>query len=740
MTYQLLQKLFAISSIMLLLLVSQTISYSQATAKDEPRQMSVGVSYVSRDWNDYLEYNQTTLEDIKDHGFNIIRLVLYWKAYNPEPGIYDKNAYNNLISILDWTNRNQIQTILEFHFSFYLHPDPTLPDWLGREQNRYAENFLFNDTSIAAFLEYEHNTLQSVKQYASYIQGVELNEPFFVSNTLSLDQETIVDFFKKWLKNQYQSTSILNETWARQPLGPNEKTFEQVKFPVPKDWYSPRWVDYYNFVQTRYLNITKDFDSTVVASLPTSRAMVSYNEGIWWTGVFYSDENTQAVYPQQHLSARALHSYPSQFGNLNNTLNMLKMYFDGRLFTAHGGQTLVTETAAKHPGDIREYQNTSSVLRTASMLLKAQPEAIIVWNAIVGKNDSFSIFYPDGTLRNFGKAWSWIAKLQPQVTEHHPDVLVIMPTIGTPLWYNYFSSTFSSALALYESGVDFDIWVGPVLPENKVLSKYRAILIPDSMSFNETWAKTSLKDYVQNGGSLFIGRGQQVGWSMRQTTPSADSFYYFSNETTNEKSLENTEQASIASNFYDLKAGTAFNFTFHDVAYFPKGQELGSNVDAIIKDSNGDNLALRATYGNGKVLFFGGWADFAYNIDGYVTLIHSFLKWGGIIPEDHKLQSPNLLDSGWIALKNGGKVRIISNIGSSLYYADEQYPVLPGRTIVLADQNSTLQDANFVTSDPNISMKMISPSSPSVQPSTAAAPATTTITSTTPPAADTQIP
>ena len=218
---------------------------------------------------------------------------------------------------------------------------------------------------------------------------------------------------------------------------------------------------------------------------------------------------------------------------------------------------------------------------------------------------------------------------------------------------------------------------------------------------------------------------------MIQTTPSADSFYYFSNETTKEKSLENTEQAAIVSNFYDLKAGLAFNFTFHDVAYFPKGQELGSNVDAIVKDSNGDNLALRATYGNGKVLFFGGWADFEHNIDDYVTLVHSFLKWGGIIPEDHKLQSPNLLDSGWIALKNAGKVRIISNIGSSVYYADEQYPVLPGRTLVLANQNSTLQGADFVASDPNVSMKLVLPSSPTAQPSAEAARNTTTPTAAT---------
>jgi hypothetical protein len=147
------------------------------------------------------------------------------------------------------------------------------------------------------------------------------------------------------------------------------------------------------------------------------------------------------------------------------------------------------------------------------------------------------------------------------------------------------------------------------------------------MSFNETWAKTSLKDYVENGGSLYICRGQQVDWNMIQTTPSADSFYYFSNETTKEKSLENTEHAAIESNFYDLKAGRAFNFTFHDVAYFQKGQELGPNVDAIVKDSNGDILALRTTYDDGRVLFFGGWADFVHNIDDYVTLVHSFLKW-----------------------------------------------------------------------------------------------------------------
>jgi hypothetical protein len=89
-----------------------------------------------------------------------------------------------------------------------------------------------------------------------------------------------------------------------------------------------------------------------------------------------------------------------------------------------------------------------------------------------------------------------------------------------------------------------------------------------------------------------------------------------------------------------------------------------------------------------------------------VTLVHSFPKWTGIVPGGHKL-SPNLLDSDWIILKNDGKVRIISNMGSSAYYADEQYPVLPDRTLVQADHNSTLQAADFATSDSNISRKMI---------------------------------
>jgi hypothetical protein len=84
-----------------------------------------------------------------------------------------------------------------------------------------------------------------------------------------------------------------------------------------------------------------------------------------------------------------------------------------------------------------------------------------------------------------------------------------------------------------------------------------------------------------------------------------------------------------------------------------------------------------------------------------------------------------LIDSGWTVLKNAGTLRIISNIGSSVYYADEQYPVLPGRKLILANQNSILQGANFVASDPNISMKLISPSSSSAQPSAEAAPNTT---------------
>jgi hypothetical protein len=692
------------------MLFSQMTCCQNATAQIEPQKTTrFGVTYLSRDWNQYLDYNQTTLDNIKEQGFNIVRLALYWKAYNPEPGVYDKNAFGNLTSILNWASKNGIQVILEFHFSFYIHPDPTIPSWLGIEQDRYAENFLFNKTSLNAFIAYENHTVQAVKQYAATILGVELNEPFFISNATSPTHKTIVDLFRKWLENKYGSISLLNQTWSRQPLDENERIFDHVNFPVDKNWYSPRWVDYYTFIQDRYVNITKSFEGVVAASLPGSRVMVSYTEGIWWTGIFYSDENTQAVFPQKYLSTRGLHTYPSRFGNLNNTLNTLKIYFDARLFSGYGGETWITEAAAKYPESI-DYQNASSVLRTASLLLKAQPETIVIWNAMTGQNDSFSIFYPNGKIRDFGKAWSWIASLQPKVSTSQPQTLIIMPTIGTPLWYNYFSSTYSTALALYESGVNFDIWVGPALPDNTTLSKYKSVLVPDSTSFNETWAKTTLQEYVRGGGSLFVGRGQQVDWNMKQTTPSADSFYYFSDKPTSEKSLENTAYGHVASDFYDLKAGSAFNFTFHDVAYFPEAQELGSGVVPIIKDSDGDIVAASTTYGEGKVLFFGGWADFSQNIDGYVLLVHSFLKWNGILTDDNQMQSPNLLDSGWIELNDGGKLRIVSNIGTSTYNLDNQYAIPPGKIFVLADQNSTLDGiADFASSSPDTSFRVVVP-------------------------------
>ena len=678
----------------------------------EPQKTTrFGVTYVSRDWNQYLDYNQTTLDNIKQHGFNIVRLALYWKAYNPEPGVYDMDAFDNLTSILSWASKNQIQTILEFHFSFYLNPDPTMPSWLGSEQDRAPENFLFNNKSLSAFIAYENHTLQAVKQYSDNIVGVELNEPFFVSNVTSPTQKTIVDLFRKWLENRYGSISLLNQTWSRESLGPNERTFDQVNFPVDKNWYSPRWVDYYTFIQDRYMNITKSFEIVVAASLPGSRAMVSYNEGIWWTGVLHSDENTQAVFPQKYLSTRGLHTYPSKFGNLNNTLNTLKIYFDTRLFSGYGGQTWITEAAAKGPVGAG-YQNVSSVLRIASLLLKGSPDTIIIWNAMTGQDDRFSIFYPDGETRDFAKAWSWIARLQPKVSTSQPQALIIMPTIGTPLWYNYFSSTYSTALALYESGVNFDIWVGPSLPDKATLSKYKSVLVPSSTSFDETWAKTILRDYVLQGGSLLVGRGQQADWNMKQTTPSADIFYYFSDKPTHEKSLDNVgnDSISIASDFYDLKAGSIFDFTFHDVAYFPKAQEIGPRVVPIIKDSDGDTLAVRTTYGNGKVLFFGGWADFDQNIQDYILLVHSFLKWAGTVTPDHQLQNPDVLDSGWIELKGGGKLRIASNIGAETYNLDNQYAIAAGKILVLADQSSTFDGiADFMLSDPDISFKVVAP-------------------------------
>jgi hypothetical protein len=104
--------------------------------------------------------------------------------------------------------------------------------------------------------------------------------------------------------------------------------------------------------------------------------------------------------------------------------------------------------------------------------------------------------------------------------------------------------------------------------------------------------------------------------------------------------------------------------------------------------------------------------DFSQNIDGYVLLVHSFLKWDGILTDDHQMQSPNLLDSGWIELNDGGKLRIVSNIGTSTYNLDNQYAIPPGKIFVLADQNSTLDGiADFASSSPDTSFRVVVPPS-----------------------------
>ena len=59
--------------------------------------------------------NLADLQRIKDLGFNTLRMVFIWEAFEPQPGQYDFDYLNRLGQIVDAAGKLGIYTIVDFH-------------------------------------------------------------------------------------------------------------------------------------------------------------------------------------------------------------------------------------------------------------------------------------------------------------------------------------------------------------------------------------------------------------------------------------------------------------------------------------------------------------------------------------------------------------------------------------------------------------------------------------------------
>lgn len=55
----------------------------------------------------------------QDWGFNAVRMLVFWDAIEPSPGVFDQNYLDRVVERLDWYQQNNMKVILDMHQDVY---------------------------------------------------------------------------------------------------------------------------------------------------------------------------------------------------------------------------------------------------------------------------------------------------------------------------------------------------------------------------------------------------------------------------------------------------------------------------------------------------------------------------------------------------------------------------------------------------------------------------------------------
>jgi endoglycosylceramidase len=84
-------------------------------------------------------FNETNIAFLKTHGFNIIRLGVFWAAIEPTPNHYDDNYLKNILQTVKLLERYGIYTLIDFHQDAYSlkHGGAGFPTWAALAEINY---------------------------------------------------------------------------------------------------------------------------------------------------------------------------------------------------------------------------------------------------------------------------------------------------------------------------------------------------------------------------------------------------------------------------------------------------------------------------------------------------------------------------------------------------------------------------------------------------------------------------
>jgi beta-galactosidase len=607
------------------------------------------------------------LKQIKDLGFNTVRTWVEWATCEPEPGKYN---FNNLELLMSLAEEVGLRVFIQVYVD-------SAPDWVAHNFPHALFEAQSGDIVVPqsapgacmdnrevedAILNFYKETAKVANKYPNLFGWDLWSEPHII-NWASLDYVPNIQFcfcdgtqnrFRNWLKDKYQTLDNLNRAWYR-----NFTDWNQVEAPRFStilsytdfvDWKSFIYEKLVGDMQARY-NAVREVDPT---SLITAHAVGAS---------LFQSPHVGAGATDDFLMARPLDYYGVSIYPKHNrpegawSTTTLRTVMD---FTRSANR----ESGGWFVGELQAGLGTISLL--ISDPVTSNDHSIWAWSAIAkgAKGVNIYAYYPmstgyeaggyglinlDGTLTerslNAGKIADVVNRNQELFLKGIP-VKAKVGIVYNPLTQmvggmqrrDYPAAMSQSLIGYYQSFANHNVPVDFIHREhieNHELSQYKLIILPYPIMFTEKAAE-GLREFVRNGG--YVLAEARFGWNddrgfASEIIPGLGMHDIFG---VREDEVRMRENVTLTLNnakhpvLEGFKSGDKLNG-----ALYSQSVKLleNSNARVLATTSEGDPAIVSSNYGKGEAMLAGsylGMANFSDIVPNNDKFFINLLNWAKI--------------------------------------------------------------------------------------------------------------
>ena len=607
------------------------------------------------------------LKQIKDLGFNTVRTWVEWATCEPEPGKYN---FNNLELLMSLAEEVGLRVFIQVYVD-------SAPDWVAHNFPHALFEAQSGDIVVPqsapgacmdnrevedAILNFYKETAKVANKYPNLFGWDLWSEPHII-NWASLDYVPNIQFcfcdgtqnrFRNWLKDKYQTLDNLNRAWYR-----NFTNWNQVEAPRFStilsytdfvDWKSFIYEKLVGDMQARY-NAVREVDPT---SLITAHAVGASLFQSPHVGAGATDDFLMAR-PLDYYGVSIYPKHNRPEGAWSTTTLRTVMDFTRSANRKSGGWFV---------GELQAGLGTISLL--ISDPVTSNDHSIWAWSAIAkgAKGVNIYAYYPmstgyeaggyglinlDGTLTerslNAGKIADVVNRNQELFLKGIP-VKAKVGIVYNPLTQmvggmqrrDYPAAMSQSLIGYYQSFANHNVPVDFIHREhieNHEFSQYKLIILPYPIMFTEKAAE-GLREFVRNGG--YVLAEARFGWNddrgfASEIIPGLGMHDIFG---VREDEVRMREDVTLTLN--NSKHPVLEGFKSGDElkgALYSQSVKLleNSNARVLATTTEGDPAIVSSNYGKGEAMLAGsylGMANFSDIVPNNDKFFINLLNWAKI--------------------------------------------------------------------------------------------------------------